>query len=606
MGVPDFPTKPPRPESNGTMASNDSTLYPSAPPSIIEKSEKSEPMEAAHRTSMPPAPSPLSEEVMKEEPGATEVLAEQVPGEGIEAADKPEGEEEEETYPTGLKLLLITIALCLSVFCMALDNTIIATAIPRITDQFKALNDVGWYGSAYLLTTCAFQLLFGKFYSFFSIKWIYLIALAIFEIGSLVCGIAPNSNALIVGRAIAGVGSAGIFSGAILIVAHTVPLRQRPTYTGLIGAMYGIASVAGPLMGGAFTDHLTWRWCFYINLPFGAVTAIFIVFFFTAPKSNAKAVSIGWKARLEQFDIYGTIVFIPAIVCLLLALQWGGSKYAWKSGNIIGLFVAFGVLTVAFVGIQIWKQENATVPPRVLKQRSVAGGAWFGATLGAAFFVMVYFLPIWFQAIKGVSATKSGIMNLPLILGLVVVSMVAGIAITYVGYYTPFVIGSSVLMAIGAGLLSTFKTDTGHAMWIGYQFIFGAGVGLGMQQTLIAVQTVLPAADIPIGTAIMMFSQTLGGALFISIAQNVFTNQLLKSLKEAVPDLNPAIVLATGATSLKTSIEAKFLPGVLQAYNTAIMDTFYVSVALGALSLFGALAMEWKSVKGKKTEMAMA
>ncbi|KAK5242029.1 MFS sugar transporter [Cryomyces antarcticus] len=161
-------------------------------------------------------------------------------------------------------------------------------------------------------------------------------------------------------------------------------------------------------------------------------------------------------------------------------------------------------------------------------------------------------------------------------------------------------------MAIGAGLLSTFKTDTGHAMWIGYQFIFGAGVGLGMQQTLIAVQTVLPAADIPIGTAIMMFSQTLGGALFISIAQNVFTNQLLKSLKEAVPDLNPAIVLATGATSLKTSIEARFLPGVLQAYNTAIMDTFYVSVALGALSLFGALAMEWKSVKGKKIEMAMA
>ncbi|KAK5277735.1 hypothetical protein LTR16_009415, partial [Cryomyces antarcticus] len=185
MGVPDFLARPPRPESNGTIASNDSTLYPSAPPSMIEKSEKSEPTEAAHRTSMPPAPSPLSEEVMKEEPGVTDVLAEQVPGEGTEAADKPEGGEEEETYPTGLKLILITIALCLSVFCMALDNTIIATAIPRITDQFKALNDVGWYGSAYLLTTCAFQLLFGKFYSFFSIKWIYLIALAIFEIGSL-------------------------------------------------------------------------------------------------------------------------------------------------------------------------------------------------------------------------------------------------------------------------------------------------------------------------------------------------------------------------------------------------------------------------------------
>ncbi|KAK3044384.1 MFS sugar transporter [Coniosporium uncinatum] len=150
-------------------------------------------------------------------------------------------------YPAGWKLALITIALCLSVFCMALDNTIIATAIPRITDQFKALNDVGWYGSAYLLTTCAFQLVYGKIYTMLSIKWTYMVALFIFELGSFICGIAPNSTALIVGRAVAGLGSAGVFSGAILIVAHTVPLRQRPTYTGMIGAMYGIASVAGPL-----------------------------------------------------------------------------------------------------------------------------------------------------------------------------------------------------------------------------------------------------------------------------------------------------------------------------------------------------------------------
>ncbi|KAI9832651.1 MAG: MFS sugar transporter [Sarea resinae] len=170
-------------------------------------------------------------------------------------------------YPSSLKLVTINLAASLAVFCVSLDNTIIATAIPRITDQFEALGDVGWYGSVYLLTTCAFQLLFGKFCSQFNVKWTFLSALAIFEVGSLVCGAAPNSTALIVGRAIAGLGSAGIFSGAQIIIVYTVPLEKRPIYTGLVGGTYGIASVVGPLLGGVFTDHATWRWCFYINLP---------------------------------------------------------------------------------------------------------------------------------------------------------------------------------------------------------------------------------------------------------------------------------------------------------------------------------------------------
>ncbi|KAL8764046.1 MAG: hypothetical protein Q9184_000334 [Pyrenodesmia sp. 2 TL-2023] len=181
-----------------------------------------------------------------------EKVVEATPIQEAEALDKVT---EEPQYPSGAKLAIITISLCLSVLLMALDNTIIATAIPRITDQFNSLDDVGWYGSSYLLTTCAFQLLFGKFYTFFSIKWVYLVAIGIFELGSLVCGAAPNSVALIIGRAIAGVGSAGIFAGALVIVAYTVPLVKRPIYTGIIGAMYGIASVAGPLMGGAVRNN---------------------------------------------------------------------------------------------------------------------------------------------------------------------------------------------------------------------------------------------------------------------------------------------------------------------------------------------------------------
>ncbi|KAK3116566.1 MFS sugar transporter [Teratosphaeriaceae sp. CCFEE 6253] len=519
--------------------------------------------------------------------------------------EEEQREDDDIEYPNGLKLTLITIALCLSVFCMALDNTIISTAIPRITDEFKSIDDVGWYGSAYLLTTCAFQLFFGKLYTYLPLKWIYLGAILIFEIGSAVCGAAPTSTALIIGRAVAGLGSAGIFSGAILIVSNTVPLRQRPTYMGGIGGMYGLASVAGPLMGGAFTDKVSWRWCFYINLPIGAITILFIALFYN-PTKSAKTLASGWKAKLEVFDVYGTIIFLPMIVCLLLALQWGGSKYPWHNGKIIALLVLFAVLLIIFAAIQFWKQDNATVPPRVLKQRSVASAAWFGAAVGSAFFIFVYYLPIWFQAIKGTSAVGSGIRNIPMILSLVIFSAVAGGAVSYLGYYTPFTLASSVLMAIGAGLLATLKVDSGSGAWIGYQILFGAGVGLGMQQTLVAVQTVLPREDIPIGTAIVMFSQTLGGALFISVAQNVFTNTLLQNLKKAVPNLDPAVVLATGATSLKDVISSEYLPGVQVAYNKSLQNTFYVAVAMSVVSIFGSALLEWKSVKGKKIEMAAA
>ena len=522
-----------------------------------------------------------------------------------EATEPEHHGEDEIDYPSGVKLGLITLALCMSVFLVALDNTIIATAIPTITNRFNSLGDVGWYGSAYLLTTAALQLFFGKLYTFYSIKTVFITSICIFEIGSAICGAAPTSEALIVGRAVAGVGSAGVFSGALVIIAYSTPMEKRPIYTGLIGSMYGIASIAGPLLGGVFTDKVSWRWCFYINLPFAVPTLGFIIIFFHSPPRKAE-VKVPWKERAMQLDLPGTAVFITDIVACLLALQWGGSKYPWSSWRVILCLVFFGILTIVWLGIQYYMGDNATVPLRIIKQRSVASAAFFAFALGGAFFTLIYWVPIWFQAIKGVSAFKSGIMCLPMVLSLVIANIASGIGTSAIGYYTPFYYASVIFSAVGAGLLTTWKTNTNHSEWIGYQCIYGFGVGFGMQQALITVQAVLPLKDVPVGTAVAMFCQTFGGALFVSVAQNIFNNRLAGEIVKNTEGVSPELILHVGATSLRDRIPHAILPAVQEAYNTALTNTWYVAVAMVCMSAIGAAFVEWKSVKGMKPGMAAA
>ena len=448
-----------------------------------------------------------------------------------------------------------------------------------------------------MLTGCSFQLLMGRIYTFYSPKKVFLVTIALFEIGSAICGAAPNSTVFIIGRAIAGSGSSGIISGAIIIIMHTVPLHKRPVFQGGIGAIFGVASVAGPLLGGVFTTEISWRWCFYINLPIGGVAIVVLALILKLPEPRSGA--LPWRQKLLQLDPIGTACFLPAVICLLLALQWGGSTYAWSDGRIIALFVLFGILIIAFIGVQAWKKEGATVPFRIVKQRSIMAGMWSQFSTGAAMLSIVYYVPIWFQAIKGVSAVKSGIDTLPLILSLVVASILTGILVTRIGYYTPSMISCAVIMSIGAGLLTTFTPQTGHAKWIGYQILFGLGLGQGMQQASLAAQAVLERKDAPIGIALVMFCQQLGGAVFVSVCQNVLSNRLASGFSK-ISGINPRIVVGTGATELRNVVGAAELPKVLSVYNGALVTTFQVALAMSCLSIIGSISMEWVSIKKNK------
>ncbi|KAI1195074.1 major facilitator superfamily domain-containing protein [Nemania serpens] len=512
-------------------------------------------------------------------------------------------DDDDDQYPKGLRLALVLSSVYISIFLVSLDRLIVTTAIPAITNEFNSLPDVGWYGAAYLLTSCAFQLLFGKLYGFYPIRAVYAVSVFLFEVGSAVCGAAPNSIALIFGRAIQGVGAAGIFSGGIAVIVYNVPLHRRPFWQGMIGAVFGVSSILGPLVGGAFTSNVTWRWCFYINLPFGAIALAIIIFLLHVP--DRKETKLSTRAKLSQLDFAGTIALLPAVVSLILALQWGGLTLPWNDRRVIALLTLGIFLGIVFILIQGFMPATATIAPRIFKQRSILAGFWTTIVLGSHMIIFVYYLPIWFQAIQGVSAVDSGIRLLPITLSIVVASISNGIFVTKIGYYTPSMIAGTAICTVGAGLLTTLQTDTGMAKWVGYQVLYGFGLGLCFQAPNLAAQTVLPKNDVAIGASLMFFSQILGGAIFISVGQNVLNNQLVERLA-GLPGFSPGLIQTGGATSLINSFPAEYRHDVLVAYNESLRTVFRAGLALAALSVIGSLAMEWRSVKkqqpGSKTD----
>ncbi|KZP00728.1 MFS multidrug transporter-like protein [Calocera viscosa TUFC12733] len=481
-----------------------------------------------------------------------------------------------------------------------LKQTIVATAIPRITDEFHSLDDVGWYGSAFFLTLASFQSTWGKAFKYFSLKYGVLTSIGIFELGSLICAVAPTSVALIVGRAIAGLGASGIASGAYTIIAFAAPPEKRPAYTGILGAAYGVASVVGPLLGGVFTDKLTWRWCFYINLPIGGFAAFVIFLFFKTPEA-ARAVKASAKEKFLQMDLLGTFTIMAAVVCYLLALQWGGVEEAWNNSKVFGLLIGFGLLVITFVIIEWRMGERSIILPRLLRQRTIAVSSVYIFFLAGGFFLLVYYVPIYFQSIDNVSASESGVRNVPLILATALFTIISGTLISFYGHYVPLMVFGAVVGTIGAGLLYTLDIGSGSNEWIGYQVVAGIGIGISIQIPISAAQARVPLSDLAPVTATVLFFQTIGGAFFISAGQSVFTNQLLKTLAVTAPSVDPALVISAGATALQETFPADVLPGILLAYMDGLKDTYALAIGTLGMASIVSIFTEWRNIKGAAT-----
>jgi MFS family permease len=405
----------------------------------------------------------------------------------------------------------------------------VATAIPKITDQFHSLGDVSWYGSAYFLTFGGSQSTWGKGYKYFPLKITFIFALFLFELGSLICGVAPSSTALIVGRAIAGLGGAGVGSGAYTIIAFAAEPKQRPFVTGLVGSAYGIASVVGPLLGGAFSSKVTWRWCkflilstlqmlftilffeslliviqgFYINLPIGGVVAVILFFFFHTPKS-AKPAEGTLKEKILQMDLPGTALAMGCIIAYILALQYGGQTKPWKSSTVIGLIVGFVLLAITFGTWEYFQGERAAIPRRLISNRNVWVPSFYGLFFAGSYFIVIYYLPIYFQSVDNVSPIQSGVRNLPLIIAVTFAVILSGGLVSKTGLATPFMVVGATLATIGAGLLYTLDIGTPTGKWIGYQILAGFGWGFSYQTPIMYGQGTADPSDLASVTSIIL------------------------------------------------------------------------------------------------------
>ncbi|KAF9700054.1 hypothetical protein EKO04_001716 [Ascochyta lentis] len=479
---------------------------------------------------------------------------------------------EDNEHISGFKLYIALFSIISVFFLVLLDFSILSTAIPYITSDFQRLQDIGWYGSAYVLSSATLQPLSGKFYTYLNAKQTFLFFVMIFEIGSLLCAVSTSSTFFILGRAVAGMGSSGLENGALTLIAGAVPLHKRPLYNGIVFGVCQTGIVLGPLIGGALTQYVSWRWCFYINLPIGAVSSLFLFFTHIPDETLKPPFSFALlRSIVPNLDLTGLALFVPTTLMFLLALEWGSTEHRWSSPTVIGLFAGSGVALILFGSWEWHVGERSLIPFHLVKRRIVWASTVQNASLFVNNYVGVNYVPIYFQAVKGVGPSLSGVYTLPSILTQLLCLIVSGAL---------------------AGVPSMLAALTCTNM-----------MGINLLQAITSVQNAVTPAESPSVIAFMVFVENLSAAIFTIVGNAIFTQTLVKQVAVRAPSVSSEAVLKVGGSA--EAVRALLPPGspelygLLLAFSESVNAVFYLLSALAVVSFSAAWGMGWVDIRKK-------
>lgn len=530
-------------------------------------------------------------------------------------SDAGDGTKREDQYLHGPKLVLCLISLFLCLFLVSLDQTIVATILTVVANKFNGFSKVGWMISGFLLPSVVFSANWGQVSIIFGRKYTMMVCILIFEGGSLMSALAPNMNTIIGGRVLAGVGAGGIQTLVFIVVSEVVDMNLRPLATTLFGITAGISSVIGPLVGGAFTSNVSWRWCFYINLPIGALAAVFLFISFNPPKPV-----FNLRQQIGLVDYVGTVLFVGGCVVFLLGLTFASTdEHSWNSAAVIVCLVLGPIILMAFA-IWNWKfSKNQLIPMEIVKiPQIVAGGVTLFAMFGA-FMANILYLSIYFQNVIGRDALHTGLSLLPMIISMVIFSVLSGVSLRKVYHVKPFSIVGCSLMTVGIGITTLLQVDSPNSKKIGLLIPTGVGNGLIIQSLIASCQLKAPKTNggTIMTTSFIMVCRSLGGSLGSILADVVYNLSLNNKLPVALSNLannNPQLFKQLSSFDPKllrvsTAVLDSLSPAALHFVRSVMMDSirnvFYMSLGVAGLSFIASLFLSNKKIP-KKSEIGTA